>query len=74
MSCLAHKKPLKMSQFGGLMKEYPQVALDRFQGPGVLKARAYFLSHFHAGKLYKLSLKGPFRDPQPHPLIFLQEN
>ena len=32
------------------MKEYPQVALDRFVGPGVLRARAYFLSHFHAGK------------------------
>ncbi|XP_072038228.1 protein artemis-like isoform X2 [Amphiura filiformis] len=46
-----------MSQFEGLMKEYPQVALDRFQGPAVLRARAYFLSHFHADHMVGLDSK-----------------
>ncbi|XP_033645679.1 protein artemis-like isoform X2 [Asterias rubens] len=43
-----------MSSFGGLMVEYPQIAIDRFQGPAVLKARAYFLSHAHADHMVGL--------------------
>ena len=39
-----------MSTFCGIMREYPQVALDMFQGSAVLRARAYFLSHCHTGK------------------------
>ena len=38
-----------MSTFGGTMVEYPQIAIDMFQGEEVLRARGYFLSHCHAG-------------------------
>ncbi|XP_038067370.1 protein artemis-like [Patiria miniata] len=43
-----------MSTFGGLMVEYPQIAIDRFLGPAVLRARAYFLSHSHADHMVGL--------------------
>lgn len=38
-----------MSSFGGRMKEYPTISLDRFDREN-LHARAYFLSHCHKGK------------------------
>lgn len=38
-----------MSSFGGRMKEYPTISLDRFDREN-LHARAYFLSHCHKGE------------------------
>ncbi|XP_072181650.1 protein artemis-like [Diadema setosum] len=43
-----------MSTFGGLMVEYPQIAIDRFKGDGVLRAKGYFLSHCHADHMVGL--------------------
>uniref|UniRef100_H3C527 Protein artemis n=1 Tax=Tetraodon nigroviridis TaxID=99883 RepID=H3C527_TETNG len=45
-----------MSIFGGRMKEYPTISLDRFDREN-LHARAYFLSHCH--KDHMKGLKGP---------------
>ncbi|KAI1888172.1 hypothetical protein AGOR_G00182290 [Albula goreensis] len=45
-----------MSSFGGRMKEYPTISLDRFDRDN-LHARAYFLSHCH--KDHMKGLKGP---------------
>ncbi|KAJ8261955.1 hypothetical protein GJAV_G00160410 [Gymnothorax javanicus] len=45
-----------MSSFGGRMKEYPNISLDRFDRDN-LHARAYFLSHCH--KDHMKGLKGP---------------
>jgi len=38
-----------MSTFGGLMKEYRLISLDRFDGIN-LKSTVYMLSHNHSGK------------------------
>jgi len=38
-----------MSCFGGRMKEYERVSLDRFDGKN-LQSTVYFLSHLHTGK------------------------
>jgi len=37
-----------MSTFGGLMKEYRLISLDRFDGIN-LKSTVYMLSHNHSG-------------------------
>lgn len=39
-----------MSSFGGRMREYPALSLDRFDREN-LRARAYFLSHCHKGEV-----------------------
>lgn len=39
----------KMSSFGGTMREYLDVSLDRFDGEN-LESTVYFLSHKHEGK------------------------
>ena len=38
-----------MSTFGGLMKEYRLISLDRFDGIN-LESTVYMLSHNHSGK------------------------
>lgn len=38
-----------MSRFGGRLREYPQLSIDRFDHDN-LRARAYFLSHCHKGE------------------------
>lgn len=38
-----------MSRFGGRLREYPQLSIDRFDYDN-LRARAYFLSHCHKGE------------------------
>ncbi|POI23113.1 hypothetical protein CIB84_013139 [Bambusicola thoracicus] len=38
-----------MSRFGGRLREYPQLSIDRFDHDN-LRARAYFLSHCHKEK------------------------
>uniref|UniRef100_A0A8C9WEE8 Protein artemis n=1 Tax=Scleropages formosus TaxID=113540 RepID=A0A8C9WEE8_SCLFO len=45
-----------MSSFGGRMKEYPTISVDRFDRDN-LHAKAYFLSHCH--KDHMKGLKGP---------------
>lgn len=38
-----------MSRFGGRLREYPALSIDRFDRDN-LRARAYFLSHCHKGE------------------------
>lgn len=45
-----------MSRFGGRVREYPAVSIDRFDRDN-LRARAYFLSHCHKG------------EPRPSPTV-----
>jgi len=40
-----------MSTFGGLMKEYRLISLDRFNGVN-LDSTVYMLSHNHSGENY----------------------
>ncbi|XP_041457763.1 protein artemis-like [Lytechinus variegatus] len=64
-----------MSTFGGLMVEYPQISIDRFQGDAVLKARGYFLSHCHSDHMVGLSSK-KFADRlkcNPHIKLYCSE-
>ncbi|XP_030856288.1 protein artemis isoform X3 [Strongylocentrotus purpuratus] len=64
-----------MSTFGGLMVEYPQIAIDRFQGDAVLRARGYFLSHCHTDHMVGLSSK-KFADRlkcNPHIRLYCSE-
>ena len=39
-----------MSSFGGRMKEYERISLDRFDGKN-LQSTVYFLSHLHEGEV-----------------------
>lgn len=54
-----------MSRFGGRVREYPSVSIDRFDRDN-LRARAYFLSHCHKGEP-RPSPWQPATDT-PHPL------
>ena len=45
-----------MSSFCGLMREYTECSLDRFDGVN-LKSTAFFLSHCHQGKQMQLKPK-----------------
>ena len=40
-----------MSTFPGLMKEYRNISIDRFDKEN-LESTVYFLSHMHQGKIY----------------------
>lgn len=51
-----------MSRFGGRLREYPAVSIDRFDRHN-LRARAYFLSHCHKGE------PRPSPERRLHPLL-----
>lgn len=45
----AEEEAAAMSRFGGRLREYPALSIDRFDRDN-LRARAYFLSHCHKGE------------------------